>query len=169
MVKTCNSQDLITDFNLFLLLGLVCLVSWLSFLFLFPLQMRILDKFPIEGGQKDPKKRIIPFLPGNVQRSYDPLCQTNFMCTLPSSLQKIRISDISSPVLPLFQSSPYFWMLPLNTVVDELIYKCIQCSWVTTVSLNQCYLPCCLSRFSHHLANPKACFGQTLCKCWCQY
>ena len=27
-------------------------------------QMRILDKFPIEGGQKDPKKRIIPFLPG---------------------------------------------------------------------------------------------------------
>ena len=36
---------------------------------LFPLlmfqQMQILDKFPIEGGQKDPKKRIIPFLPGN--------------------------------------------------------------------------------------------------------
>lgn len=29
------------------------------------LQMRILDKFPIEGGQKDPKSRIIPFLPGN--------------------------------------------------------------------------------------------------------
>lgn len=26
--------------------------------------MKILDKFPIEGGQKDPKKRIIPFLPG---------------------------------------------------------------------------------------------------------
>ncbi|KAK2921785.1 SH3 and PX domain-containing protein 2A-like isoform X2 [Channa argus] len=32
----------------------------------FGLQMRILDKFPIEGGQKDPKKRIIPFLPGKV-------------------------------------------------------------------------------------------------------
>ncbi|XP_038152527.1 SH3 and PX domain-containing protein 2A-like isoform X2 [Cyprinodon tularosa] len=32
----------------------------------FELQMRILDKFPIEGGQKDPKKRIIPFLPGKV-------------------------------------------------------------------------------------------------------
>ncbi|XP_059902516.1 SH3 and PX domain-containing protein 2A-like isoform X2 [Gadus macrocephalus] len=31
----------------------------------FDLQMQILDKFPIEGGQKDPKKRIIPFLPGN--------------------------------------------------------------------------------------------------------
>ncbi|KAM8841784.1 SH3 and PX domain-containing protein 2A-like, partial [Synchiropus picturatus] len=30
----------------------------------FDLQMQILDKFPIEGGQKDPKKRIIPFLPG---------------------------------------------------------------------------------------------------------
>ncbi|XP_008320597.1 SH3 and PX domain-containing protein 2A-like isoform X2 [Cynoglossus semilaevis] len=32
----------------------------------FDLQMRILDQFPIEGGQKDPKKRIIPFLPGKV-------------------------------------------------------------------------------------------------------
>ncbi|XP_029961863.1 SH3 and PX domain-containing protein 2A-like isoform X2 [Salarias fasciatus] len=32
----------------------------------FDLQMRILDKFPIDGGQKDPKKRIIPFLPGKV-------------------------------------------------------------------------------------------------------
>ncbi|XP_051561253.1 SH3 and PX domain-containing protein 2A-like isoform X2 [Myxocyprinus asiaticus] len=32
----------------------------------FDLQMLILDKFPIEGGQKDPKKRIIPFLPGKI-------------------------------------------------------------------------------------------------------
>ncbi|XP_061083770.1 SH3 and PX domain-containing protein 2A-like isoform X2 [Conger conger] len=32
----------------------------------FDLQMQILDKFPIEGGQKDPKQRIIPFLPGKV-------------------------------------------------------------------------------------------------------
>ncbi|XP_037321964.2 SH3 and PX domain-containing protein 2A-like isoform X3 [Pungitius pungitius] len=32
----------------------------------FELQMRILDQFPIEGGQTDPKKRIIPFLPGKV-------------------------------------------------------------------------------------------------------
>ncbi|XP_029927188.1 SH3 and PX domain-containing protein 2A-like isoform X1 [Myripristis murdjan] len=32
----------------------------------FDLQMQILDKFPIDGGQKDPKKRIIPFLPGKV-------------------------------------------------------------------------------------------------------
>ncbi|XP_036684592.1 SH3 and PX domain-containing protein 2A isoform X3 [Balaenoptera musculus] len=29
----------------------------------FDLQMQLLDKFPIEGGQKDPKQRIIPFLP----------------------------------------------------------------------------------------------------------
>lgn len=28
-------------------------------------QMELLDKFPVEGGQKDPKRRIIPFLPGN--------------------------------------------------------------------------------------------------------
>lgn len=27
-------------------------------------QMQMLDKFPMEGGQKDPKQRIIPFLPG---------------------------------------------------------------------------------------------------------
>lgn len=33
--------------------------------FLCASQMQILDKFPIEGGQKDPKKRIIPFLPGD--------------------------------------------------------------------------------------------------------
>ncbi|XP_057187099.1 SH3 and PX domain-containing protein 2A isoform X3 [Triplophysa rosa] len=32
----------------------------------FDLQMQLLDKFPIEGGQKDPKKRIIPFLPGKI-------------------------------------------------------------------------------------------------------
>lgn len=32
-------------------------------------QMQILDKFPIEGGQKDPKKRIIPFLPGDFGRN----------------------------------------------------------------------------------------------------
>ncbi|XP_018606438.1 SH3 and PX domain-containing protein 2A isoform X3 [Scleropages formosus] len=32
----------------------------------FDLQMQILDKFPVEGGQKDPKKRIIPFLPGKI-------------------------------------------------------------------------------------------------------
>ncbi|XP_060097715.1 SH3 and PX domain-containing protein 2A isoform X2 [Heteronotia binoei] len=32
----------------------------------FDLQMELLDKFPIEGGQKDPKQRIIPFLPGKI-------------------------------------------------------------------------------------------------------
>ncbi|XP_071985642.1 SH3 and PX domain-containing protein 2A isoform X9 [Engystomops pustulosus] len=28
--------------------------------------MQVLDKFPIEAGQKDPKQRIIPFLPGKI-------------------------------------------------------------------------------------------------------
>ncbi|XP_040429860.1 SH3 and PX domain-containing protein 2B isoform X5 [Cygnus olor] len=28
--------------------------------------MQMLDKFPMEGGQKDPKQRIIPFLPGKI-------------------------------------------------------------------------------------------------------
>ncbi|XP_062867191.1 SH3 and PX domain-containing protein 2B isoform X2 [Trichomycterus rosablanca] len=32
----------------------------------FDLQMELLDKFPLEGGQKDPKRRIIPFLPGKI-------------------------------------------------------------------------------------------------------
>lgn len=32
----------------------------------FDLQMELLDKFPAEGGQKDPKRRIIPFLPGKI-------------------------------------------------------------------------------------------------------
>ncbi|XP_041697430.1 SH3 and PX domain-containing protein 2A-like [Coregonus clupeaformis] len=32
----------------------------------FDLQMQILDKFPVEGGRKDPKQRIIPFLPGKL-------------------------------------------------------------------------------------------------------
>lgn len=39
----------------------MCLLN----VFLFSLQMQLLDKFPLEGGQKDPKQRIIPFLPGN--------------------------------------------------------------------------------------------------------
>lgn len=37
-------------------------------------QMQILDKFPIEGGQKDPKKRIIPFLPGDTLPIASILC-----------------------------------------------------------------------------------------------
>ncbi|XP_077311386.1 SH3 and PX domain-containing protein 2A isoform X2 [Lithobates pipiens] len=32
----------------------------------FDLQMQVLDKFPSEAGQKDPKQRIIPFLPGKI-------------------------------------------------------------------------------------------------------
>uniref|UniRef100_S4RFV7 SH3 and PX domains 2Aa n=1 Tax=Petromyzon marinus TaxID=7757 RepID=S4RFV7_PETMA len=32
----------------------------------FDLQMQLLDKFPVEGGQRDPKLRTIPFLPGKI-------------------------------------------------------------------------------------------------------
>ncbi|XP_051870586.1 SH3 and PX domain-containing protein 2B isoform X2 [Pristis pectinata] len=32
----------------------------------FNLQMQLLDTFPVEGGQKDPKQRYIPFLPGKI-------------------------------------------------------------------------------------------------------
>ena len=34
--------------------------------------MELLDKFPVEGGQKDPKRRIIPFLPGRVKHTLSP-------------------------------------------------------------------------------------------------
>lgn len=44
-------------------------------------QMDLLDKFPVEGGQKDPKRRIIPFLPG---KSY-----THVFCT-PLELYKCK-------------------------------------------------------------------------------
>ncbi|XP_046885705.1 SH3 and PX domain-containing protein 2A isoform X1 [Hypomesus transpacificus] len=43
-----------------------CHVIYRRYSKFFDLQMQLLDKFPIEGGQKDPKKRIIPFLPGKV-------------------------------------------------------------------------------------------------------
>uniref|UniRef100_UPI003590015E SH3 and PX domain-containing protein 2A isoform X2 n=1 Tax=Myxine glutinosa TaxID=7769 RepID=UPI003590015E len=32
----------------------------------FDLQMQLLDQFPMEGGQRDPKLRTIPFLPGKI-------------------------------------------------------------------------------------------------------
>uniref|UniRef100_A0A3B5KS74 SH3 and PX domains 2A n=1 Tax=Xiphophorus couchianus TaxID=32473 RepID=A0A3B5KS74_9TELE len=78
----------------------------------FDLQMRILDKFPIEAGQKDPKKRIIPFLPGKVlfRRSHirdvavkrlkhlDNYC--NALMKLPSSISK------SEEVLKFFETRP---------------------------------------------------------------
>ncbi|XP_043992464.1 SH3 and PX domain-containing protein 2A-like [Gambusia affinis] len=78
----------------------------------FDLQMRILDKFPIEAGQKDPKKRIIPFLPGKVlfRRSHirdvavkrlkhlDNYC--NALMKLPSSISE------SEEVLKFFETRP---------------------------------------------------------------
>uniref|UniRef100_A0A3P9PC13 SH3 and PX domain-containing protein 2A n=1 Tax=Poecilia reticulata TaxID=8081 RepID=A0A3P9PC13_POERE len=76
------------------------------------LQMRILDKFPIEAGQKDPKKRIIPFLPGKVlfRRSHirdvavkrlkhlDNYCKA--LMKLPSSISE------SEEVLKFFETRP---------------------------------------------------------------
>ena len=32
----------------------------------FSLQNKLLDKFPVEGGDWDPSERIIPFLPGKI-------------------------------------------------------------------------------------------------------
>uniref|UniRef100_A0A3B3U8B8 SH3 and PX domain-containing protein 2A n=1 Tax=Poecilia latipinna TaxID=48699 RepID=A0A3B3U8B8_9TELE len=78
----------------------------------FDLQMRILDKFPIEAGQKDPKKRIIPFLPGKVlfRRSHirdvavkrlkhlDNYCKA--LMKLPSSISE------SEEVLKFFETRP---------------------------------------------------------------
>uniref|UniRef100_A0A4W3GU17 SH3 and PX domains 2B n=1 Tax=Callorhinchus milii TaxID=7868 RepID=A0A4W3GU17_CALMI len=37
-----------------------------SLIILFASQMQLLDTFPVEGGQKDPKQRYIPFLPGKI-------------------------------------------------------------------------------------------------------
>lgn len=49
---------------------------------LFPLQMQLLDKFPIEGGQKDPKQRIIPFLPGNAMaKGLNKMGESTWGCT----------------------------------------------------------------------------------------
>lgn len=50
-----------------------------------PLQMQLLDKFPIEGGQKDPKQRIIPFLPGNaVGKALNKVAENSWRPQFPS-------------------------------------------------------------------------------------
>uniref|UniRef100_A0A672H8K9 SH3 and PX domain-containing protein 2A n=1 Tax=Salarias fasciatus TaxID=181472 RepID=A0A672H8K9_SALFA len=77
----------------------------------FDLQMQILDKFPIEGGQKDPKKRIIPFLPGNrllPRPNYMHLKGLRLLCPPPPSLQALvrlppQISQ-SEEVLRFFET-----------------------------------------------------------------
>ncbi|KAK7901441.1 hypothetical protein WMY93_018210 [Mugilogobius chulae] len=53
--------------------------------------MRILDKFPIDGGQKDPKKRIIPFLPG--LDSSDPMLLEQYVVV--ANYEKQEPSEIS--------------------------------------------------------------------------
>lgn len=49
-----------------------------------PLQMQLLDKFPIEGGQKDPKQRIIPFLPGNAVGKALKMTESSWRLQFPS-------------------------------------------------------------------------------------
>uniref|UniRef100_A0A8C5HUW8 SH3 and PX domain-containing protein 2A n=1 Tax=Gouania willdenowi TaxID=441366 RepID=A0A8C5HUW8_GOUWI len=92
----------------------------------FDLQMRILDKFPIEGGQKDPKKRIIPFLPGKVlfRRSHirdvavkrlkhlDNYCKA--LMKLPSLISQ------SEEVLQFFETKPEDLNPPTDPAVDLL-------------------------------------------------
>uniref|UniRef100_A0AAY5EHW5 SH3 and PX domain-containing protein 2A n=1 Tax=Electrophorus electricus TaxID=8005 RepID=A0AAY5EHW5_ELEEL len=89
----------------------------------FDLQMQILDKFPIEGGQKDPKKRIIPFLPGKIlfRRSHvrdvamkrlrfiDDYCRA--LVRLPPQISQ------SEEVLRFFETKPD----DINPPVDVLI------------------------------------------------
>ncbi len=52
--------------------------------------MRILDKFPIDGGQKDPKKRIIPFLPGDKHNVQHFDITVTFILDPSKSLQKVQ-------------------------------------------------------------------------------
>uniref|UniRef100_A0A3P9PBI0 SH3 and PX domain-containing protein 2A n=1 Tax=Poecilia reticulata TaxID=8081 RepID=A0A3P9PBI0_POERE len=102
------------------------------------LQMRILDKFPIEAGQKDPKKRIIPFLPGKVlfRRSHirdvavkrlkhlDNYCKA--LMKLPSSISE------SEEVLKFFETRPE----DLNPPTDSRSRGPMAGSWLTA-----CFFP----------------------------
>lgn len=74
---------------------------------LFP-QMQILDKFPIEGGQKDPKKRIIPFLPGNSLRHRNQLFeQALILIMYVWHLCSINMSWLQMPVFAVCVFLPY--------------------------------------------------------------
>ncbi|KAL3971947.1 uridine kinase [Sarotherodon galilaeus] len=105
----------------------------------FDLQMRILDKFPIDGGQKDPKKRIIPFLPGKVlfRRSHirdvavrrlkhlDNYCKA--LMKLPTHISQ------SEEVLQFFETKSE----DLNPPTDCVwLYGKIEKSWLTA-----CFFP----------------------------
>uniref|UniRef100_A0A665XCC2 SH3 and PX domain-containing protein 2A n=1 Tax=Echeneis naucrates TaxID=173247 RepID=A0A665XCC2_ECHNA len=104
----------------------------------FDLQMRILDKFPIEGGQKDPKKRIIPFLPGKVlfRRSHirdvavrrlkhlDNYCKA--LMKLPSHISQ------SEEVLKFFETKSE----DLNPPIDSRSRGPMAGSWLTA-----CFFP----------------------------
>ncbi|XP_053085887.1 SH3 and PX domain-containing protein 2A isoform X4 [Pangasianodon hypophthalmus] len=91
----------------------------------FDLQMQLLDKFPIEGGQKDPKKRIIPFLPGKIlfRRSHvrdvamkrlrfiDDYCRA--LVRLPPQISQ------SEEVLRFFETKPD----DMNPPVDTMAFR----------------------------------------------
>lgn len=79
------------------------------------LQMRILDKFPIEGGQKDPKKRIIPFLPGEKNNA-------------PQHVQHSNLIITSILVFRHFHAQPMFVSTPTYSI-----------AWPTTL---HCFINC---------------------------
>lgn len=56
MVATLASTD---NFKYVLLTNVISFISS---------QTKLLEEFPDEGGVKDPSKRILPFLPGEVQK-----------------------------------------------------------------------------------------------------
>lgn len=60
-------------------------------------QMELLDKFPVEGGQKDPKRRIIPFLPG---KSYLHTCLLHalelYKCEQRKTMEERNLTSFAS-------------------------------------------------------------------------
>lgn len=65
--------------------------------------MELLDKFPVEGGQKDPKRRIIPFLPGKrLTPSSFTHIHTTFTCNNNKHL------NLKTVFLPLVMSHTLF-------------------------------------------------------------
>lgn len=94
----------------------------LCFCCVFP-QMQILDKFPIEGGQKDPKKRIIPFLPGDFRRS---------LSSPSSPLHTHKHTDLQTHgVSRSVHNKSWLWdgvMLPFLTYLQEAGTRVIEMS-----------------------------------------
>ncbi|XP_012415557.1 SH3 and PX domain-containing protein 2B [Trichechus manatus latirostris] len=69
--------------------------------------MQMLDKFPMEGGQKDPKQRIIPFLPGRPLQSETPIPEmTLFVLALLALIQLPPYISQCDEVLQFFETRP---------------------------------------------------------------